>query len=389
MLDDRAAYFAPVSARSVAVLARAIAQDHRIGVSLGEMHLVYGALPPDSEVAMDLKLADKFLGDIVFARREWIAGYNLAQRYEPYPEPGTANLAVFFNFNGFDFRVVDEEMQLARVNFDVRLIPLATAKSAEGGHMADLDAIGGGRRFPNYEQNARHLIDNVAYYRREKIIQQAFAYGEVAAFLRGLKASKVDLLRVARAIETSTGIAAMAASVSPSVSDMRQPIDNLFEAWRRLNVSIYLAQWAPDAVKYDRQKRSTFAELRQSRERLFPQIEAVAVNYVPIYRGFRNGVGHFDSSYALSMRFRSGRPFSETACESYKVVKRGDRWVIIENRDYVPCDQIDQSLRVEYQERERRMEDDWAEYLKQIQANNHYANWAGPPHDLYRQRKGR
>jgi hypothetical protein len=199
MLDDRAVYFMKVPRLSVAILCEAIAADEKVGVSLGRAHLVYGAVPPDSDVAMDLKLADHFLGDIVFARKQWTAGYRYANGYQPQAnEDGIYSVAVFFNFNAFQFRIEQEEVQLAGANFDVRLVPLSNDKSAEGGHLPDFDAISKGRVSRQYERNARHVAESIGHYRQERIIDRAFAYGEVAAFLRGLKAAGVDLRELAR-----------------------------------------------------------------------------------------------------------------------------------------------------------------------------------------------
>jgi PAN domain-containing protein len=384
-LDDRAVYFSPVDSVSVAVLARAIAQDNRVAVSLGRVQLVYGAVPENSDVARDLKLADSFLGDIVFAHQKWIKEYKFADKYVPEPQLGDFNVAVFFNFNEFEFRIANEEVKLDHVNFNVTLVPLAEGKSAEGGHLPDVDAISAGRHFPQYEKNARHLSDNIGHYRQEKIIEQTFAYGELAAFLRGLKESGADLRRLASAVEWSTGAKPGVARLpTPDVAEMRRPIDNLFDAWRRIDVSEYLAQWAPDAIKYDKDKRIEFAELRSSREILFSQIAATDAVYSPIYRGYSNGIARFDEVYNLAIRLKDGRTsLEEKTCESYKIARRADRWVIIENRDTRPCEEIDQSLRAEYAEQQRRMESDWVEYLRQIQIHNYHVNWPGPPYDLY------
>jgi hypothetical protein len=125
----------------------------------------------------------------------------------------------------------------------------------------------------------------------------------------------------------------------PAVADMQRPIDNLFAAWRTLSVESYLAQWAPDGVKYDLKAhtKKSIEELAADRRRFFPQLSAATVTYRPTFQGFQNGIGNFDVAYSLSLRYRSGRTFSESACESYKVRKEGSTWVIIENQDYKPC----------------------------------------------------
>jgi len=130
-----------------------------------------------------------------------------------------------------------------------------------------------------------------------------------------------------------------AAAAVPSVADMQRPIDNLFAAWRSLNADSYIAQWAPDGVKFDlkAQTKKTIDELAADRRRFFMQLSSAEANYRPTFRGFQNGIGNFDVAYSLSLHYRSGRNFSETACESYKVRQQGNTWVIIENQDYKPC----------------------------------------------------
>ena len=77
--------------------------------------------------------------------------------------------------------------------------------------------------------------------------------------------------------------------------------------------------------------------LANDRSRLFGQLAGVDVSYQPAFRGFQNGIGEFDVSYSMTFRYRTGRVFRESACESYKVRKDSGRWVIIENQDYKPC----------------------------------------------------
>ena len=213
--NDRAVYFSPVSARALAILARAIAQDERIGVSLGSTHVVTKSLPPESEVALDLKIADHFLGDIVFAKPEWTRGYRFRDGFEPKPHAGNDfDVAVYFIFNGFAFAIDGEELRSARVGFDVSLVPLSNRKASDGGHLPDEDAILRGIGSAQYEENARHIARNIDYYRREKLIEIVFAYGEVAALLRATKNNGLDLVALAGTIETANGFTAADAARS-------------------------------------------------------------------------------------------------------------------------------------------------------------------------------
>ena len=201
VLDDRAVYFVKVPPRTVSVMCRAIAEDDRIGVSLGDTHIVYGKLPRDSDIALDLLLADHFLGDIAFGSKDWTAGYKYAQGYEPKRSQIRFGGAAFFRFSGFKFEIVGKEIRVVDERFNDSLIPILETKAQDGGALPDEDAIENGSLPPEYVMNLRHLADNMNYYRRERIIDEVFSYGEVAAFLRGLKEAGVDLNEVAAGID--------------------------------------------------------------------------------------------------------------------------------------------------------------------------------------------
>lgn len=205
IVNDRAVYFMRIPPNAVAVMCRAIAKDDRIGVSLGDAEIVYGRVPKDSALAWDLKLADHFLGDIVFAENDWTRGYKFAGGFVPAANEGASYpIAVFFTFRDFTFRTERDEIRLAGVNFDVRLLPLSNSLAADGNLLPDVKAIQSGRVSPQYEANARHIAQNIAYYRRERIVDRMFAYGEVASFLRALKRADFDLEALAANIPAAS-----------------------------------------------------------------------------------------------------------------------------------------------------------------------------------------
>ena len=203
IIGNRGVYLMKVPPRTVAVLCRAIAKDDKVGVSLGTKEIVYGAVPPDSDLAIDLKLADHFLGDIAFGQNDWTRGYRFAHGYRPQAFKGEVRIAVFFQFTGFTFAVKDHEFRVVREAFDDRLVPLSSTETANGGLLPDEAAINSGSVPRAYEMNVRHIADNIDYYRRERIVDEAFSYGEVAAFIRGLKQRGVDLQALARAIDSA------------------------------------------------------------------------------------------------------------------------------------------------------------------------------------------
>jgi hypothetical protein len=214
VLGDRAVYFSPIPRDSSAILAAALAKDDRVGVSLGQTEIVYGDIPEKSEVAMDLKMADSFLGSIVFARGDVMDGYRFANGYRPNRDSSGGDVAVFFKFKDFQFSVSDEELHLTSTNFEARIVPLLKDRAADGGGLPDLNAIAQGKGYPEYESNAKHVGENINYYRRERIVDRTFAYGEVAAFLRALKENGIDLQSLARNIENGAPVSGISTSAS-------------------------------------------------------------------------------------------------------------------------------------------------------------------------------
>ena len=202
IVDERAAYFMRVPPETVAVICRSIARDkkERLGVSLGaKMQLFYGdglkQFFADSALAWDLKMADHFLGDIVFAGNDWSARYKFADGYKPASNSsGNAwSGCVYFVFNAAEFAVENDEIKLRRSDLRVTLVPLSDKPAPDGGFLPDYDAIPRGGVPQSFEQNAEHLGNNIGYYRRERLVGKMFAYAEVASFIRALKKAGFDL----------------------------------------------------------------------------------------------------------------------------------------------------------------------------------------------------
>jgi tetratricopeptide (TPR) repeat protein len=209
VLDDRAAYFSPIPAHSAAVLARAIDEDDRIGVSVDPV-VVYGMVSKHSDVVLDLMLTDKFLAGFVFDAEAQTAGYRLENGFNPYhANYDTAKATVLFTFTNFQFAIHDEELQLTGANFYASIVPLAARRATDGANLPDLNAISArgalSADVTNAVLNATHVGENFNYYRREMIVARALAYGEIAALFRGLKDARVDLQELARRIEETTG----------------------------------------------------------------------------------------------------------------------------------------------------------------------------------------
>jgi hypothetical protein len=206
VMDNRLVYFLKVPPWSAAALARAIAQDDktRVGVSMtGDENLLFGSTTAyqNTELATDLLLADGFLGDIVFAKDDWTRNYRYPKGAAPKYGEITSDMAVRFAFRDFRFSVSNGELRPVGSALDVRLVPLAQARTGDGGLVPDYAALGRGYKPPpEFVSNARIITDNIEYFRREPIVEKTFSYGEAAAVLRSLKASGINLNALVQSI---------------------------------------------------------------------------------------------------------------------------------------------------------------------------------------------
>lgn len=124
--------------------------------------------------------------------------------------------------------------------------------------------------------------------------------------------------------------------VSHDFVAMQQPVHNLFAAWEALDLDSYAAQWSPSAVQYVGRKKRRYATIIQKRAKLFPRLKSVKVErYQLFYNGHADGIASFDAAYSMVFRLKNGKVIRERERETYRTAKRGGRWVIIENRDYI------------------------------------------------------
>jgi hypothetical protein len=124
--------------------------------------------------------------------------------------------------------------------------------------------------------------------------------------------------------------------IGSDLAAMRFPVDELFEAWRTLDLERYMAQWTSDAVKVDLRtgRRYTTEALYRDRLKQFPQYRSVGADVSVELRESDGSSAVFDVWYEMRFVKRSGTTFREKAKESYVVVKVGDDWRIRLNRDY-------------------------------------------------------
>ena len=191
ILNDDVVYANPVTTEDLAQINDSLAEEDKLGVSLGGKGIVYGKLAPDGTVAWKLKVADKFLGAIAVNQRAYIADYKMAPGYNSVMD-ASPSLAVYFNIHGARFsQEPSGEIRRSQIMISFTLVPLATKGATL--HQPDMERIARGNVEPHTSARLRHLQENFGYYGRERIVRQALAYGEAAVFVRSLKAKRIRL----------------------------------------------------------------------------------------------------------------------------------------------------------------------------------------------------
>jgi hypothetical protein len=197
----RVAYFG-IPAEDVTTLCRAIGGDDqmRMAVSLVHPARAYGALEPKSNLALNMFVADGFLGAIAFGSltesRDMIANFRLAGDYAVRkPTQDFRPAVVMFTFRTNDYQDDGKSLNPSDNALDVRFVPLGETGSAA--LTADVAR--------EFVENAKHITDNIDYYHDEPIVTQIFRYAQTASLLRGLKTEGVDLAQLADGIEYATG----------------------------------------------------------------------------------------------------------------------------------------------------------------------------------------
>lgn len=200
----RVAYLS-IPAADVSTLCRAIAGDERgrVAVSMEHPPLAFGALIRHSDVALNMFVADQFLGALVFGTlsesSDMITDFQSPEGYVPSrPAANFGAAAVMFTFKAEGFGDDGRRLQPNRSTLDILFVPLAKSSGAFVAAMTtDVP--------DEFLENARHITENLDYYRGEPIVNLMFHYAQVSALLRGLKTEGVDLGELARAIEFANG----------------------------------------------------------------------------------------------------------------------------------------------------------------------------------------
>lgn len=199
LLGPGLSYEPGVSPTTIAELARSIAGDDRIGVSITEDKIItYGAFSDDAELTRDLTIADAYLADFVIPPREWTIGYRMAGGFKTSPASQSDNVVVFYQFRDFAFDVRAGKVTLSGAEINLSVVPIIATPAKDGGYVPDLKSRAASS---SIVRNANHISANISYYMRERIARRLLGCGEVAAIFRHLKQQGVDLTALADEIE--------------------------------------------------------------------------------------------------------------------------------------------------------------------------------------------
>lgn len=201
IINDKHLYFTHLPRKQAREILNSLREDNRLGVSLGSKNVVFGELKRQGNVAVNLFLADEFLGGLTFHRLEkfGLDKYKHPNFFEIQRWSGDhSRSAVFFKFQDFAFQVNGNQIVSSKAQIQSYLIPISKNKRFNGKHKPDLSRINNlsGAEKSGFKENLQHVERNFAYYSKERIIRIAKMYGEFASIVRALQKEKVKIKEV-------------------------------------------------------------------------------------------------------------------------------------------------------------------------------------------------
>jgi hypothetical protein len=108
------------------------------------------------------------------------------------------NAVCFCNFTDYRFVVSGTTARRVGVDLKILLVPMAEERAPDGGYLPDYERLARGEVEPTDRANLAHLLAYEADYLERPAVAQAVRIGEAAAFLRHLRASRINLRALAR-----------------------------------------------------------------------------------------------------------------------------------------------------------------------------------------------
>jgi hypothetical protein len=150
-------------------------------------------LSRDGKVAKQMLVTDLLLGDIAKGYGYFAPLYKTAGDFKPqrYNLLSRQQFAVIFVFMSAGWRIDGSRLLSESAKLEVLGVP--TLAQRDGTRRFDLDAMKREVRDASITENARHIMENEAYYRQERVVRDMQAYADIAQLARELLKQNVDL----------------------------------------------------------------------------------------------------------------------------------------------------------------------------------------------------
>lgn len=150
-------------------------------------------LPRDSKVAARMLVTDLLLGDIAKGIGYFAPLYRTALDYKPRQHNviSAQQFAVIFVFTSDTWRI--DGIALVSVPRKLEVLSVPTIRQPDGRRRFDFDAMKRNIEDSAIAENARHIVANEDYYRRERAVRDVQAYSDVAQLARELRQQSVAI----------------------------------------------------------------------------------------------------------------------------------------------------------------------------------------------------
>lgn len=150
-------------------------------------------LSRDGKVAKQMLVTDLLLGDIAKGYGYFAPLYKTAGDFKPqrYNLLSRQQFAVIFVFTSAAWRIDGSRLLSEPAKLEVLSVP--TLAQRDGTRRFDLDAMKREVRDDSITENARHIMENEAYYRQERAVRDRHqAYADIAQLARELLKQNAD-----------------------------------------------------------------------------------------------------------------------------------------------------------------------------------------------------
>ena len=158
-------------------------------------------------------------------------------------------------------------------------------------------------------------------------------------------AAKLDqLYKMAHSIRSVSGYSvpmhkSTGTTCSTARADVLRPINAVFDAWQRLDVNLYLAQWGPESIQRSKFYVRRMEDIVDRRRADFAKYQSVTVVSTAPKIVFADGTtAEVENTYTMHFVRTNGTKFSETGKKERYVLEcsAADKgWRIRENNDYL------------------------------------------------------